>query len=306
MGYLPEDMKKSLDEKDWPTYMKLSRRYNMRGSAYLNYLETEHLCTINMKRVGNKEGGIQYLMVLGAKDFTFLNGMNLPDLTELSVTRKNMTFNFDGIENIGASSLVTMRIIFGGGNIKALESFRSNTLRDLYIEGRIENVIDRLELESLESLTIYNNNLCHIGFLISSKMPSLRNLYLTNPINDWGCEILLSRIPWENYPKLETLQLSQNYRGLFPIIIDESLSKIDNLKCLTIDSSHIKVKGTIVLNNLNTLVIDVERLEDLTGLNVPNLEKLYIKCNNLEYDEETNNLILREILNNNKMVIDSY
>lgn len=299
---IPEDIQRSLEEKDWKTYTRLCARYNIKPVEYIRYLEEEYNCDFRV--VGDLIIDMDVV-----NNFNFLDGVSLLDINCLLLNgRKNYTFNLSNLERVYLPNLASMLIKNPCGQISNLETLNLDSLRVLTLNISIEN-IRRLNLKNLFRLNITQNFPSEItlDFLNNSDMESLSQLFFEGSL--FIDDLRLDLVDWGRYVKLQTLKLNRIYGALINsdpnIVIDNKLEILNKLTYLHLLAGNLSVKGNVNLPNLNIASLKLKNIEDLQGLTLPNLKRLFISIESLTGDDWPEmEYQIRKIIDNKEVIIE--
>lgn len=275
MNALPEDIQRSLEDKDWDTYRRLCHRYNLEPTEYMNYLIERGEMLKNALKVDDS---------IDRPDLTYLSRLAFQEIRRVDITRKIKPFDLNGLSSIFLPNLRFLNIDISEGNLSGLEDFTSTTLTNLDIRSSCAG-IRRIKFPKLTTLVLPSTGNFFTDILNRSKMSELRCLSFDRHSGD---SINLSNIKWHKYPYLSDLSLTDVgylYYTSIPtiytkkinpktdgiIILDKGLEQIRDLTYLSTTGTFTKVERKVILINVKRAILEVRCLDDLRGLCLPQL-----------------------------------
>lgn len=264
------DIQRIAELGDWGEYLAICKRYNQNPTAFFEFLKQEY-------------GKYAYRYSIGidddskSQDLNPLVGLSLPDISTIHIRSMDKIFNLDGISKIDLPSLLELIIHSPNGDLQELEDFRSDSLRELVLTTKDSNFT--LSLPNLKGFGITYTKEFPLNILNSSELSGLFRLSICGDLISNNMSI--DQINWSRYSNLQKLYLSDftryidNYqRAKFSL--GSYLSPLKKLTILSLRGMFSKMIDPVCLSSVKELQIEVESLEDIRNLTLPNLEYISV------------------------------
>ena len=291
-GKIPEEVKRSLEERDWGEYTKLCHRHNLEPSGFYEYMEEELKVTWGENH--------EILLVSGGymgEGLEILGNVTLPKLRILHVHRGAKIIEMGGWLN-SLTGLKELYLDVGLGSAKGLEEYRSSSLEHLRIVGRMRE-LPKLNLPNLKKLMVQTTVDIDPKGLNEMETRELRSLVID--ARSIG-QVKAREIDWGRYPKLEILNMRGGRGGggggESHFTLDNEIERLTELKKLYLMNIKSEVNGVVRLGKLDEMAIGIKKVEVLDWLDLPSLNTLTLDPNgpleDLDLGEASNRKSLRK------------